>query len=450
MKQIRIFSILLLFLVSMISCRKATLLGDELIPDSDFLHSQRQDTFSIITNTLLDDSIVTSFNIFHALGSLEDDSLGKTSANIYTQILMPTNNLNFGADAVIDSVVLILDYAGLYGDTTATHSVRVFKMLDDIETSTLYFSDSRLHYLPIEIGNKQNFIPNTKDSIEIDSIKYPAHLRIRLSDWFAQEILDDPDSTRFIDNNTFTDFLKGIYIEEDTTSGFTNSIMYLDLNSSLSGMKIYYKNILGDSLSITFPFSGNKFNYFTHNYDGTAAQTHLESLDTVSGNDLTFVQGFGGLKTFVEFPYLDSLQGVSINKAELVFTVLGTPDTVFTAPAAMLLVRTDSTLKNIYDGISYSTELYHSLPDQSLDDPLSYGGKLDTIQNVSGQTVYAYKYDISLYIQDIVLGKRENDGLMLICYPGNRIPNGVTLCGSNFADATKRPYISITYTLVDP
>jgi hypothetical protein len=104
----------------------------------------------------------------------------------------------------------------------------------------------------------------------------------------------------------------------------------------------------------------------------------------------------------------------------------------------------------VYDAISYSIELYHSLPDQSFNDPLNYGGRLDTLINIYGQSVLAYKYDISLYIQDIVLGKLKNDGLMLVCYPGNRIPNGVTLCGSNHPDITKRPYLSITYTLVDP
>ncbi|MBC8045894.1 MAG: DUF4270 family protein, partial [Fimbriimonadaceae bacterium] len=166
-----------------------------------------------------------------------------------------------------------------------------------------------------------------------------------------------------------------------------------------------------------------------------------------------FVQGFGGLKTYIQFPTLNNLQNVSINKAELTFTLpiaIGELDTVFEVPPSLLLIKADSLLKNDFDVISYSSELFYSLPDQSVNDPLFYGGKLDTITNRFGQSVYAYKYDISLYIQDIVLGKEENNGLMLICYPGNRIPHGVTLAGTNYADETLRPYLTITYTLVDP
>ncbi|MFN0275542.1 MAG: DUF4270 domain-containing protein [Chitinophagales bacterium] len=450
MKQFRVLvSIYLILVVSIFSCRKATLIGDELIPESDFLHSQREDTFSIITNTLLDDSVVTSFNTFHALGSLDDDTLGKTSASLYTQILLPTNNLTLGDSVQVDSIVLIFDYAGLYGDSTAAHTLKVYKMLEDIET-TLYYSDAKLHSLPVEIGRKENFIPNLNDSVVIGNVTLPPHLRIRMNDWFADELVNSTDTTRFIDNTNFLDFLKGLYIETDISGGYSNSIMYLDLKAFFSGMQIYYENSIADSLSILFPFSGNKFSYYTHDFSGTVAGDKIATPDTVLGDAETFVRGFGGLKTYVRFPYLDSLKNVSINKAELVFTIESTSDTVFSVPPALLLVRTDSTLRNRYDAITYSTELYHSLPDQSFADPLNYGGKIDTITNIYGQNVYVYKYNISLYIQDIVLGKTQNDGLMLVCYPGNRIPNGVTLFGSNALDFTKRPYLSITYTLVDP
>ncbi|MBC8046194.1 MAG: DUF4270 domain-containing protein, partial [Fimbriimonadaceae bacterium] len=369
-----------LLLFSFVSCRKATFIGDDLIPGSDFLYSARADTFKIITNTLLDDSVATSFNIYHSLGSLNSTVFGKTSADIYTQILMPTSNLTFGANAVADSVVLTLDYAGLYGDSTAQHSLNVYKLVEDIDGSRLYYSNSKLHDLPILIGRKELFTPNLKDSVQEVDDKFPPHLRIRLSDWFAADLLSIVnDSSRFRDNSTFTDYLKGILIETDVSSGYSNSTMYFDLANFISGMTIYYKNDSFDSLSIVFPFSGTKYNYFAHDYAGSTAESYLLSPDTTNGDEEVFVQGFGGLKTYIQFPTLNNLQNVSINKAELTFTIpaaIGELDTVFEVPPSLLLVKADSLLKNDFDVISYSSELFYSLPDQSVNDPLFYGGKL--------------------------------------------------------------------------
>lgn len=450
MKRSDLICAVLFSIAFIVSCRKSTLIGDELIPDSDFLHSQRTDTFRIITTTTFDDSAVTSLNLFYSLGSLESDTFGKVSANIYTQVLLPSSNLYFGVNPVVDSVVLLLDYAGLYGSLTAQHSLNVYKLLEDIDASRLYYSNSKLHDLPVLIGSKHDFVPNTTDSIEVLGTKYPAHLRIKLSDWFAQELINSSDTTRFIDNTRFTDFLKGFLIETDTT-GTGNSVMHFDLASFVSGMAMYYKNDASDSLVTVFPFSGTKYNYYTHNYAGIdpVISNYLTDPDTVNGDAETFVSGFAGLKTYVQIPTLTNLQNVGINKAELIFTVEGTPDTTFSAPPALLLVKTDSTLKNKFAAVSYASEIYYSIVDQGTTG-FDYGGKLDTIVNRFGQTVYVYKYDLSLYFQDIILGREENNGMMLICYAGNRLPNGVRLCGSDFPDTTKRPYLSITYTLVNP
>ena len=78
------------------SCRKDNFIGEELLPEEDFLNSARIDTFTMITYTDIDDSIVTSQNPFYALGSMQSDIYGKSTAGIFAQLLLPANNLFFG------------------------------------------------------------------------------------------------------------------------------------------------------------------------------------------------------------------------------------------------------------------------------------------------------------------------------------------------------------------
>ncbi len=278
------------------SCRKPTDIGDELLPIEDLLNSEKIDTFQVITYTLPDDSVVTSQNKFYALGSLNSSVYGKTTAGFFVQVLLPTNNLTFGDGAVTDSVILILDYADFYGDISQRQSVSVYRMLEPLESNRLYYSDTRFSILPISLGYKKQFVPAVYDSVEINGVQNEPHLRIRLSEFFGNEIMSD---TLVLENDTtFLNYLNGLYVEPDTSGGHSNGIMLFDLNSTISGLTIYYHNNTADSLSIRFPFTGIKTNYFTHNYEGSAIQDEELNMPDTSGANETFVQGFGGLKSY--------------------------------------------------------------------------------------------------------------------------------------------------------
>lgn len=129
------------------SCRKSNFIGEDLIPDGDHLQSEHTDTFSVITYTALGDSVVTSQNVYYALGSLESDKFGKSTAGIYAQLRLPTNNIFFGNGSAVDSVVLTLDYAGYYGDTTQFHKVNVYRLVQPLQSGRLYYSDTKLNVI---------------------------------------------------------------------------------------------------------------------------------------------------------------------------------------------------------------------------------------------------------------------------------------------------------------
>jgi len=439
------------WMIILASCDKDNFLGKDLLPEEDLLNSIRVDTFRIVTYTDLEDSIVTSQNPFYALGSLDNERYGKSTASIYAQMLLPAANLFFGDLPVVDSVVMTLDYSGYHGDTTALHSVSILRMIEPLFNTRNYHSDEKFKTLPIPVGKKTDFKANFLDSVTLaDGSKWEPHLRINLFESFGRNIVN-LDSNILASDTSFIEYLQGLCISPDTlTAGFVNGIMFFDLASEISGVRIYYHNNLADSLSILFPFSGVKVNGFTHTYGAeTEAYQALMTPDTTLGDALTYVQGFGGLRTIVKLPTLTDLQDVSVNKAEIIFTMTNDGARFFPAPPKVALVQLDSLQHNYYYYYLYSFELYSSIIDDNLGNTDIGGIAVKTIREESGRVVYEYRYNITKHVQDILEGDLENNGFALVSFPGNRVPNAVTLGGPQCLREEFRPRFSITYTTIN-
>lgn len=431
------------------SCRDANFIGEELLPEQDFLNSERIDSFKIISYTERDDSVVTSVNPFYALGSLNSDTYGKSTGTIYTQVLLPTNNLFFGDAPAVDSIVLTLDYAGYYGDSAISHNISVHRMIDRLDAGRLYYSDQKFQIIPIPIGQKSNFKPNLTDSVILgNGSAFEPHLRIPLFQSFGQNLIA-LDSNVLENDTTFLNFLSGICIRPDTLTGFSNGIMYFDMLSSISGVRIYYHNAEADSLEITFPFTGAKVNSFTHEYPiTTPVYTALTSPDTVDGDAFTYVQGFAGLKTVLKIPTITDLEDVSINNAELIVKATSNDGRYFAPPPRLQLVQLDSLGRNFYYFIRYSLESYGSITDDNLGFT-DIGGTITKSIDESGRVIYIYKYIITRHIQEMLQGSVNNHGFALVCRPGNRIPNAVTLGGADVERFSFKPYLTVTYTTIN-
>lgn len=430
------------------SCKKPNFIGEDLLPEEDLLNSNRIDTFQIITYTEKEDSVVTSQNIFYALGSLNSDTYGKTTAGIYAQIKLPTNNLNFGEGAVLDSIVLTMDYAAFYGDAEAQQSISVYRMTEHMQSGRLYYSDTRFHILPVALG-KKTFVPNLTDSVVLNNgASQEPHLRIKLYDSFGSNIIN-LDTLVLENDTTFLSFLPGFYIEADTSAGYSNSMMYFDMASTISGVSVYYHNNEADSLNVRFPFTGVKTNRFTHNYPSEAAVTaYLNSPNTTIGDPITYVQGLGGLRTIVKIPTIENLEDVSINNAELTVYVSGGSSSQFPYPPKLYLSQLDSSGHNFYYLQLYSYEIYSSIVDDVLGTN-EIGGVPTMVTDRFGTPALVCKYNITRHIQEIIEGSVTNYGFALSCFPGNRLANSLTLAGSNCLRFTNRPYLTITYTTIN-
>ncbi len=433
------------------SCRKDNFIGEELLPEEDFLNSTRVDTFKMITYTDYDDSVVTSQNPFYALGSMTSEFYGKATAGIFAQVVLPANNLFFGDNPHVDSVVLTLDYASYYGDTTATHCVSVYRLTEPMRNNRNYYSNQQFHHLNIPVGKKNEFLAKTRDSVTLaDGSIWEPHLRINLFDAFGQNIAD-LDSTVLENDTTFLQYLQGLYIAADTlTDGYSRGMMYFDMSSVISGVRVYYSNSEADSLSVLFPFAGVKTNYFTNNFPvETPAYQALTNQDTINGDAATYVKGFTGLRTIIKLPTLTDLQDVSINKAELTFTAVYDDGRLFNPPPKLLLIPQDSLGHNTYIVAFYSEEYFSTIIDDNLGQTSIGGTLLKSISPETGRTIYQYKFIITRHVQEILEGSLDNNGFALSVVPGNRIPNAVTLGGVNSLRDTYKPYLTITYTTIN-
>ena len=85
-----------------------------------------------------------------------------------------------------------------------------------------------------------------------------------------------------------------------------------------SGLTLYYHTDDADSLTAKFPFSGPKFGSYTHDYSGTPVWNYLTTDAPAAGDSVLFM-GITGTEDQGEHPHIDSLEGIAINKAEIVF-----------------------------------------------------------------------------------------------------------------------------------
>ena len=147
MRKAFVFSAIF-FLIGLFSCKK----DGELKPDFDDggLAINFVDTFSITTKLIEEDSIRTDLSIYNLLGLYNDPIFGPMSSSIYSQVVLSGVNVDFGSDtAVLDSVVLTLDYEALYGDTASPMSINVYVLDESLNASNQYYSDYYTRFNPV-------------------------------------------------------------------------------------------------------------------------------------------------------------------------------------------------------------------------------------------------------------------------------------------------------------
>ncbi len=414
---------LLIFLISLFilqACKKEGDIGLEQQIDEEGLSGALIDTSTIRTFSVKDDSLISSRYVRNQLGEFQDPLFGNTKASIAFQAVLSQNNVNFGTNPVLDSIVLVMGYivdntARYYGDTNSVMEINVQQLDEDITEDSVYYSN-RVFRTKSEIIGTVNYRPNPTDSITVQNIrdgrpdtvaKLPPHLRIRLKDSFGQELLSKSGSIDLSENTVFLNTYKGFNITAKRLSG-EGGIMSFDLtNSNRSYIVLYYKNST-DTTNFIFNINSvaANINRYEHNYAGTEVFTQLG--DSTLGQTKTFIQSLAGLRGKLSFPNIKRLTDsgmVAVNKAELIVKpYMGTESPY--APIAQLSLkarRVDNTEFII------QTATYNASKKE-------------------------YRLVITNYIQQYVAGKLDVKELYLEDASKQIRPNRLVLSGQNSAD----------------
>lgn len=417
-------------------CNKSTLLGGGLIPPGDFVNAQDTVLSGIIANNILRyDSTILNGNTAYAkiLGSITTDPVfGKTHAFVYTQVSLPQSAFTFeGTGQTLDSVVLSLSYNGYTGDSSSPQTFKVYRMSETRFTIDSNYAYNRaLAYNAGDLLGQVTVTPlSLRDSVSVYGTKETAQLRIKLSDVFGRELLNQKSDGAFATDSAFRAYLKGFALVPDTNRGTNRNMIYLNLNNSNTKLTVFYKNSTKDSLRATMAFNqyaSAHANYFTRNYNGSQAGRFINT-GNPKGDSILFLNASPGLYTKLTIPGLENFPAVLINKAELVITQItsGVSDmnNIFIEPGSLSLRQYGNG-----DSTKIPIDYYTS------GGAAYFGGTRQVITNFGGVQIVQYTFNLANTVQRFIKKLDTNNGFKLEGYsPLYMDVNRVKAGGSNLS-----------------
>jgi|ERR1019366_6667896 hypothetical protein len=438
------FQIVFFFIsIFIISCAESSIVGLNVQPTTDLLNVTYQDTATLLTKTVKMDSLRTdeiflqSITTDALLGTYLDPIFGKTTASLYTQLMLNTDNPGFGTNPTIDSVVLSLVYDPSYCYGKAEHvaqNINVYELSQDLVMGNSYYSVDSLSTSTVDLASSYRFIPNPTAIVYASGDTLEPQLRIRLDKTFGQTILNEQGTANLANDTAFHSYLKGFYITTEKTnlSNGQGNIVRFNLADSQTKLTLFYHSDSGDSLSYDFNTGGvAHFSRFKHIHSTIDPNLALQlSSNPPAQNDVVFIQSMAGTKVKIEIPYiLDWNKSLGINKAELVIKIDTTTATyqldTFAAPANLMLygINDDGSnflLPDFYEGSNYFDGIYNAITKE-------------------------YNINISRYIQQILNGKLKNNGLDLVVFNGATNASRIVVGGGGKGSAYQMK-LSITST----
>jgi len=411
---------LLISLFILNSCKNQTAIGLP-VNSSGQLTGSLTDTATVFTNTTTDDSVVTSSVSKSPMGYFLDPALGSTTVNLVTDLNLPGSaayTIPTGT-ITVDSAILILQYdAGFYGDSlTSKYKVNVYQLNErPLSGNEPYYNTKSWSYNQSALIGSRSFYSRTHDTLKVDTIvsggpdtlvKVPPQLRIPMDVNFIHNILFGVGA-QVTTNLLFKNTVKGLYItlDQTQTTGAGGIFMIKD-PATYSSIQVYERTTNGstvDTAIVTLPISVYA-SQISHNYTAQvkAALNHTTPSDTT-----IYLQGLGGLRSKISFPYIQNLfkslggaGNVVINRAELVLTPVPLSDipAYLTPQIKLSLYR--------YDIAHQRT----TIEDATSTDPRAYS--VGVFGGFYSATTNNYHFLVTSYLQDLISGKTIDYGTFI-------------------------------------
>lgn len=463
MKKSYLFTLITL-LAFISSCKKDTSIGADILPTDDLLNLKFSDTFTLNVKTLEDTFLRTDKLAKNYLGVINDPLFGLQKSSIVFELDRPSTVLDDTLGPfTLDSVVLLLKYNSIYGDSTVAQSFEVSTINNKIDENIAYYSNNSAFPAGSTIGtlSSYTFQPSNKVIMSrTDTVGTASIMRIPLNASIGTTILNLGQNT-LRDSTLFKNAFPGLRIENASNAG--KCMAEMDLGSGNSSMVIYYKDKHNNQKEMrlftsiyrvkngSLVATPNGINLFSNTL--SAAVQNVINFGTTS-DSINYILGQGGTTVKISLPTVLNQGNIAVNKAELVVTQI-TPNSIkeFETPNFILLLKRNASgyldILNSSDGI----------------------GLIDStgIDNF-GNTISRYKINISKYIQNVSRGIEANTDLYIATYRSGGIdgtvnslnatinsntinfgytPYRVTIAGPNYADSRYKMKLNLTYTVIE-
>jgi hypothetical protein len=438
-KQFPLLTILVLAIVFIAACTKIvnTDIGGDLIPPIDGVNTKEM-FLDVVTKNVKDTVVKVGIGTPNALGFVTDPLFGKTEAAINVE-LKPTSFPVYpvaGDDIKVDSVVLVLGYNGVWGDSTQHVGLKVYEVKntdpakDVLDQDTTYATD----YV-VERGDDltENFAVSDIDITKLNDSIYPFEeaainqLRVRLDKNYGTELLTGYDTTAtgaYHSDSLFERFFKGYQIVPQ----YGNALLRINLLDTNTKLAIYYNFHVKDSATAkrdtavryfrtsAYTYRTGSSNYITRERSGTDIPKFIPDNNTTKNDSLLFVDANPGIFTRITIDSLSTLSNRIIHRAEIIMEQVpgdALKDALFTPPNLFLTpVTADSTPRFalpydviISNGTIVNQATFGCVPYKKTD-PFTQ------------QTIYYYTFDITRYAQNII--SRKDSSYPLVLYaPSN-------------------------------
>ncbi|MEI7725307.1 MAG: DUF4270 domain-containing protein [Bacteroidota bacterium] len=436
-----------LLILATFSCKKDPYeIGFDLLPPSDTLNVKTTDTCTVEAFSMIQDSVRTDKVTVLTFGSIMDPIFGQTTAGFYTQVMLSSEAIDFGTKPVLDSLVLMLFYSSYYGDTLTRQNVKVYEISDAFSYDSLHFSNQRLATYPTVLAD-QDFTPRVSDSVVVYTDTLAPHLRINLSkqtNYLGEKILNAP-ADALATNAAFVKFVRGLYVTASpvnnkgamlnfkVTGGVSKLVVYFHDGTDPAHDSLHYDMVINE-ISARFIHTDH------HGYLDASPDLKQQILnhDSTLGTNKLFLQGMGGVKVKLKFPFIKNLgkgKIIAVNDAILELKNMQN-DTTLPAPVSLALIRQDSIGR-----IGY-------LVDES-EGSGYFGGTYNT-------TTHSYFFRLTQHMQNVIMNSYANhfDLYMMVNSPVTSLatPNRIMLNGTKPqipGDYGNRFQLKMTYTILN-
>ena len=426
MKAKNLSGLLAIFFVTALfffqACEDPNDTGLGVLGDGDLINAEYTE-LTLTAKTLRKEEVSTGNLSRTMLGNYVDPEFGRVSGGSFLQFRTTLENLNFGDASVntLDSIVLVLDLAEVYGRYNDPQTLEVFEVSELLSSDSAYQSNS-----VIDFDSSLELSSNYKINLSSSTL---SEVRIPLDASLGEKLLT-ADSLFLATPDTFVTFFYGLYVRTQPI-GLINKepggIFFLDMLSGNTKLEMHYSSDTATH-SYDFEIDDDQSVRFSK-IERTEFEDKLLGLETadttITDPEYLFVQAGSFVSSFIKFPDVADLHPAAVNRAEIVVSVdpqfFGTGDR-FTPPDRLFVFLADSTETDTESDLNFlSVGEYNS-------------------------TTHEYIAPITNTTNRFMNGDLENHGIVLLPSSNGATVNRAVLGGPGHPDLDLRPKVRVVIT----